>query len=241
MLSWISERVHQMVKREEREDHADLVRVMTSTLNSDVTSAQVQNSNIFEGSKAICEASFQYDLRGEIIMQLSCGLIPDIRSGDWRTIYNALRILNLLMDSGCLEMFREVQEGKHVDLTQRLLFLSEYNDSDPRKTKLIRSTARETRARLLLKFEEIDQNNLSCQPEKITKSSVSSGDHHVTSGCSSRIPESVSNLVSLRHVESDSSMDGSHDEIAAADFCESREITGSNRRFSETPVLPDLL
>ena len=104
----------------------------------------------------ICRATFEREERIVVMDFLHYSFAPANANSEWRSIFNGLRILNALIDSGSSKVFSEVLEGKHFDVLQKTLFLTNYPNSDERIAKLIRTAAQEVRDKLLVKFNEVE-------------------------------------------------------------------------------------
>jgi hypothetical protein len=177
----------------------------------------------------ICQASFRSGDRVILMDCLHYAFAPADPGKEWRTIFNGLRILNSLIDSGSVAIFQEVSEGKHFDIVQKSLFLLSYNSSDDRVTKLIRSAARDLRSKLLAKFAQLDDKTPATDEGK--KTSISHRDSIAVS-----IPHSsVSHLVDLRHVEDSSEDENECNETPSLIPPETVDLLDLNCTVSENP------
>ena len=213
MLSWISEQINTLSPPRDLGPHADLKRAMREAIAFDAVLSSAKDLEYKFVLEQICRSSFEVEERMIILDFLHYTMAPVDPNSEWRTVFNGLRILNTLIDSGSIAVFTEVAEGKHFDLVQKTLFLTTYANSDERIGKLIRTAAKEIRDKLLLKFDAINSGTLvdespSQEVKAISSSSVSS-----TSTPASRpvAPSGVAHIVALRHVE-----DSSEDEAITA-------------------------
>ena len=100
----------------------------------------------------IVRRSYIPEDRVVIMDHLHYALCPET---EWRTIFNGFRVLTALMDNGgSPDIFSELLQGKHFDVTQKTLFLTQYTNDDPRVGKLVSTIAQQVRGQLLIKFSE---------------------------------------------------------------------------------------
>ena len=223
MLSWIAKSLQKANQQLGLPN--DISRLMKTGLDFEPVLTSTREEEYRVCLMRICRATFNIEGRNIVMDCLHYAFAPKNPANEWRTIFNGLRILNSLIDSGSVQIFKEVSEGKHFDLLQKSLFLVTFSHSDERISKLIRTAARQIRDKLLNKLNEIEQYSGDDCPPPISSSGISSEDPPVAFEKS--ISNSVSQLVSLRHVESDD------------DECPSPESRKS--LTVETPQLLDLL
>lgn len=196
MFSWLSERISAFSSLRTPEPGTEVERMMKEALEFEAVVSPARELEYKYLLDSICKASCNSDDRFAIMDFLHYSLSPANPAKEWRMIFNGLRILKALIDSGSVSIFREVSEGKHFDLVQKSLFLLTYCNADERVAKLIRVTAREIRDKLLEKF-----NDLENEPN-VEKKSVSYRDA-IKRPSVVAAPSSISHLVSLGHVEED--------------------------------------
>ena len=214
MLSWFVNHVTPSleVQHVPRDDAGRLIK---ATLRLEPVLSGAEEREYRLNIEQICRLSFDIETRQMVMNSLHYALSPNYVGVEWRMIFNGLRILNSLIDGGSVEIFKEVSEGKHFDILQKSLFLLSFSHADERVTKVIRSSAREVRDRLLVKFNEIEENYNMDQHCPFSSTGISSDDIRANGLTLSTNP--VSHLVSFGHVESD------------------------DEERLDTPALPDLL
>lgn len=117
-----------------------------------VTSADVCDSPKEEMEK-ICRASFMPDDRKTIMLHLqSC--FADTSGKQWRRVFGALLLLENLVRKGSPAVVRELADGIHFDIVQRLTFLGHFEfASDKRVEALVREKAKTLRTDLLERMQ----------------------------------------------------------------------------------------
>lgn len=193
MLSWIS---NQLSPSLSVGPHADLKQRMKDALAFEAVLTPPRELEYKFLMEQICRSSFDMDERMIILDFLHYSFAPVDPNGEWRTIFNGLRILNALVDSGSNKIIAEVSEGKHFDVVQKTLFLTTYANSDERVGKLIRTAAKEIRDKLLKKFDLVQEESVDESQIK----SISSRDSG-TPVERPAVPSSLAHIVALKHVE----------------------------------------
>ena len=229
MISWLANQVAKLSFPGHGPAKTEVESLMKEILSFDAVFSVAQEAEYKFVLARICEASFRSGDRLVLMDCLHYAFAPANPGKEWRTIFNGLRILNSLIDSGSVAIFREVSEGKHFDLVQKSLFLISYSSSDDRITKLIRSTARDLRDKLLAKFAQLDDETSATDDGK--KTSISHRDSLAVP-----IPHSsVSHLVQLRHVEDSSEDDSECNETPSMIPPETVDLLDLNCTVSDHP------
>ena len=203
MFSWLTDQISGLKSPNEEGPHCEIKETMREALRFDpVLTASKQLEYKFNLEK-ICRASFEIESRMIILDFLHYAFAPVNANTEWRTIFNGLRILDSLVDSGSNQIFTEISQGKHFDVVQKTLFLTTYTNSDERVGKLIRNAAKEIREKLLSKFDLVESMPQSNEEPKSISSKDVSG--RATPETSRPVaPSSILNFVSLRHIEDSS-------------------------------------
>lgn len=199
MISWLSEQIASLSPPKEEGPHAATKALMKEVLACEAVLSPAKELEYKYLMEQVCRATFDIDDRVIVMDFLHYSLAPVDAGREWRTIFNGLRVVDALIDSGSSAVFAEVSEGKHFDLLQKTLFLLSYAHSDERIGKLIRTAAKEIRDKLLVKFDQLDnpeepedQPNVTCMSSKDTVR------HRPV------IASSIAHVVSLRHIEESS-------------------------------------
>ena len=182
----------------EPEPLSELSDLVNSTLRFEAVLTSSRQLEYQQDILIICAASLKLDERFLIMTLLHDALV----SKEWHKLFNGLRILTCLIESGSDEIFVEVLQGKHFDILQKTLFLKSFANADDRVSKLIRRTAADIREKLLRKLNEVESCLENGQSFQSSSTGISYRDI-----VTPVFENSVSHLVSLRHVESDSDMD----------------------------------
>jgi len=105
-----------------------------------------ESRNLQDLLDELCMLTSNARSRAEVLDYLGHSLDP---KSDWRVIENGLRILGALAVLGAHEIFREISQGKHIDVNQRTIILMSYSHEDARVTRVIRSSALVVHRKLL--------------------------------------------------------------------------------------------
>lgn len=179
----------------------DLQQTMREVLQFDpVLTSTLELEYKFHLEK-ISRATFEYEERVIVMDFLHYSFAPSNPNDEWRTIFNGLRILNALIDSGSSKVFHEVSEGRHFDVLQKTLFLSSYCNTDERISKLIRTSAMQVRDRLQIKFSEVEDEEPPGDRRGETKS-ISSKE-----GVAIQVVAHLQHIASFKHTEDSSDDD----------------------------------
>ena len=206
MFSWIAHQVNNFTGPKEEGPFSELKESLRRLFEFEpVLSSSLELQYKFS-LEQICRSTFETDERMVVMDFLHYSVAPVNPNSEWRTIFNGLRLLNALVDSGSSKIFSEVSEGQHFDLLQKTLFLTTYSNSDERIAKLIRTAAQEIREKLLVRFNQIDE-----QPEEPpilhAGKSISSRDAPLEF----QAKKSLDHIASFKHSEEESSSEGEND------------------------------
>ena len=200
MFSWLSQTVN---GSKPNDPQGELKSLMIEALSFDAVLSSAKQLEYKHCLEQICRYSFDSEDRAVVMDFLHYSFAPVEPDREWRKTFNGLRILNQLIDSGSRVIFTEVSEGRHFDILQKTLFLTNYHNTDERVGKLVRSSAKEIRDKLLEKFnEEIPE----IQPEDIK--SISYRDIVPPNiVCGNTPPGGLASMVRFGHTEDDSDED----------------------------------
>ena len=157
MFSWIAHQVNNLSASRKEGPFEELNQTMRKVLQFEPVLTSALELEYKFHLEQITRATFEYEERVIVMDFLHYSFAPSNPNNEWRTIFNGLRILNALIDSGSSKVFHEVSEGKHFDVLQKTLFLSSYCNTDERISKLIRTSAMQVRDRLQIKFSQVDE------------------------------------------------------------------------------------
>ena len=181
MLAWLSDKVSG-TRSPDDAVNVQVKSLMREALAFDAvltSEKELEHKFVLE---QICQYSFDLEDRVIVMDFLHYAFAPVDPNSEWRTIFNGLRILNGLIDSGCRNVFSEVMEGKHFDLVQKTLFLTTYSNADERVGRLVRSVAKDVREKLLQKFTDVETELAYPKEEKVTSVSSKNASRILTAG-----------------------------------------------------------
>ena len=123
MFSWLAHQVNNFTGPKEEGPFSELKESLRRLFEFEpVLSSSLELQYKFS-LEQICRSTFEADERMVVMAFLHYSVAPVNPNSEWRTIFNGLRLLNALVDSGSSKIFSEVSEGQHFDLLQKTLFL----------------------------------------------------------------------------------------------------------------------